>query len=338
MPPCYLVTTEYFYTKGLYAHVAKALGAKIIITSIDFPDIVTWVNSDHGALSEIKVADMIRAKMEKCLAGYQTNERTPENLFVVDMKSAKKEGQILGLKNGKKNVFILLHAFGDAPREASSLNFYYDSHEWFLDTMRIIQNISNVNWIIKDHPWAAYYKQEDYVKSIFEEYKIENMFWIDNKFSGMNIKEVADCVITAAGDAGIEYWAYGIPTITVGDGYYCNWGISYQMKTLSEYETTLKNIRHIDRPSRQSMELAKRYLTAYKDYYKGDPYSELLRKLSLEEEAAVSKGGGAFGMKDDIDRQMGKATLAFAETYAALLQEKDLRSSAVYRLENTCEV
>lgn len=337
-PPRYLVTSQYFYTKGLYAHVAKVLGAKIIIPSIDCPDIVIQVNPDNRALSEIKVADTLRAKMEKCLAGYQANECTPENFFVMDPMYPE-QFKITNKTSKKKNIFILPHAFGDAPRESCRLNFYYDYHEWFLDTLRIIQNISNVNWIIKDHPWAAYYKQEDYVKSIFEKYKTENMFWIDNKCSGMNIKEVADCVITAAGDAGIEYWAYGIPTITVGDAHYCSWGISYQMKTLAEYEKMLKNLNNIGRPSEDSVKLAKKYLTAHKNWGKhGDPYSELLRNLWLKEENILGAGGSAFGIKDTVDQQLGKGTLAFSEAYADLLREIDIKSSRIYQLENICEI
>lgn len=336
-PPRYLVTTQYFYTKGLYAHVAKALGAKILITSIECPDIITQVNPDPRALSEVKVMDTTRVRMEKCLAGYSRNETISENLFVMETTHTEPL-RIPEQLCGRKNIFILPHAFCDAPREVSRLNFYYDYLEWFLDTMRIIKNVPDVNWIIKDHPWAAYYKQEEYVKSIFEAYKTENTFWIDSKCSGMNIKDVADCVLTATGDAGIEYWAYGIPTITVGDAYYCGWGVSHQMKTLAEYENILQNISSIDKPSKQSMELARKYLIAHKNWNnQGDAYSSLLRNLNLKEDALLSIGG-ASGMKDAVDQQLAQATLAFSEAYAALLQENDLKSSTVYRLENICEI
>ena len=103
MPPRFLITTQYFYTKGLYAHVAKAMGATILITSIDCPSIIVQVKPDNRALSEIKIADIFRAKMGTCLAEYQTAGTVPENLFVIDMAHTKNGGQISGLQN-RKNV------------------------------------------------------------------------------------------------------------------------------------------------------------------------------------------------------------------------------------------
>jgi len=336
--PHYFVTMEYYYTKGLYAHVAKALGAKIILPTVNCPSVVLQVPPDGRQLSDIKISDALRVTQEKCLQSYQSHNMGLENLFVLESEEEKTD-PIPAEWMGKKNIFILPHALSDATREACRHNIYHDYNEWFLDTIRIIRNIPDVNWIIKDHPVSALYGQEDYVRSIFEKNKTDNMYWMDKNFSGMRIKDFADAVITCAGDAGIEYWAYGIPTITAAEAYYCRWGISYQMKTLDEYENALANIKNICKPSQQSVEAARRYLGAYKYLLKqNDVFSKLIFKSRSEEVAAWIAYGVPYGVKDSADQQLGKAARNFCESFAALLRENDLKSSAAFRLDNLAEV
>jgi len=336
--PCYLVTTEYFYTKSLYAHVACVLGAKILVTSIGCPDIVIQATPNSRQLSDVKLADLRRTEMEKCLREYRINEINATNLFLSESDN-RATIKIPEQWRGKKNVVILPHAFSDAPREVSRQTIYHDYLEWFLDTIRIIREIPDVNWIIKDHPWAFYYKQEDYIKSIFEKNKSDNMYWIDRNYSGINLKDVADCVVTCVGTAGIEYWAYGIPTITTGDAFYCDWGISYQMRSLKEYENTLKNIRDIKKPSSESAELAGKYLFANKNWHKQcDPFSKLLYHFCVEDYAIWKSTGNHYGVEDSTDRRLGENVCAFCKSFALILQENGVKQSSIYRLENLVKV
>jgi hypothetical protein len=334
--PRYLITTEYFYTKALYAHVANALGAKILITSVNCPDIVVQINPDKYRMSDIKYADITRIHMEKCLQENRVNDVYDKDFFVREADQTKNVE--ISKDNRRKNVFVLPHAFSDSPREACRHNIYHDYAECFCDTLRIIRNIPNINWFIKDHPWSDYYGQSSYFKSIFEKYKADHMYWVDKDCAGINIKDFTDCVLTCAGDAGIEYWAYGIPTITVADGYYCNWGISYQMRTLDEYESMLKNIENVEKPSEQSVNLAKKYLFAYKSWFKKkDELVKLLIEFRQSEEAIWKTNGVPYGEQDSVDQQLGRVTRDFCEAYAELLQKSDLKLSEIYLLNNLVE-
>lgn len=334
--PCYLVTTEYSYIKSLYAYVAKILGAKIVITSARRADIMVQINSDGRQLSDIKVSDITRVTHEKCLEYYQANDIPCRNFFVTE-NGHKDKIEVTEAWNKKQNIFILPHAISDSPRIACRHNFYHDYGEWFVETMKIVKDIPDVNWILKDHPWSSVYGQRDYIKSIFEKYKTENMFWMDTEYSGLSIKDVADCVLTYVGDAGIEYWAYGIPTITAGEAYYCNWGISYQTKTLTEYVNTLKNINNIFKPSRQSMEKAREYILSFKNWNKhGDAYTNLIHEFAEKEVSIWKKSGVVYGVLDWADQQRGKATRDFFEAFVALMKERDLRESSIYQLKYLC--
>ncbi|MCI9633156.1 MAG: hypothetical protein HFH18_07940 [Ruminococcus sp.] len=336
--PSYLVTTEYFYTKGLYAHVACALGAKILITAVEYSDIIIQVDPNKHQLSDVKVADTKCAQIGICLQKYLDEDMYDENLFVREVKSNKKVS-ISQEWNGKKNVFILPHAFGDAPREAFRHNIYHDYREWFSDTLRIVRDIPGINWIVKDHPYSSYYGQEDYVRSVFEQYKTENLHWLDKEHSGMDIKDFADCILTCAGDAGIEYWAYGIPTITVCDTHYGRWGISYEIKSLNEYERVLKDIQSVNAPPQESVELARRWLNTSKNWHRqSDNFAKLIRKYYLEDEMIWKTSGVHYGIRDLVDQQLGKNVRGFCESFATLLSRNDLKSWPIFQLNNLVEI
>ena len=336
--PGFLVVTEYFYTKSLYAYVAEVLGATIIITSVAIgaPDIMVQINSDRRQLSDIKYSDIRLVICEKCLEYYLADDSTYKDFFVTKNECEDKI-QIPEAWNNKRNVFILPHIIGDSPRTGCRHNFYHDYGEWFVETVKIAKDIPDVNWIIKDHPYTSYYGQRDYIRSIFEKYRTENMFWMDSECSGLRIKDVADCVLTCAGDAGIEYWAYGIPTITAGDAYYCNWGISYQMKTIAEYENILKNISNIPKPSEQSVEMSRKYVLSVKNWSTySDTYTNLIAKVAEREELSMKTSGVVYGVLDWADQQFGKITRDFLEAFVELMKKQDLRESTIYQLKHLC--
>lgn len=192
---------------------------------------------------------------------------------------------------------------------------------------------------MKDHPWAGYYGQENYIKSIFENNKTDNMYWLDKDYSGVNVKDFADCILTCAGTAGIEYWAYGIPTVTTGEAFYCSWGISYQMKTLKEYEYTLKNIETLAKPSRQSVELAARYLIADKNQSNQcDALSKLIYNYRMKEVYTQKKTASHYGVDEDTDHQLGEIVREFCEVYAMFLQKNNIRQGNIFQLNNLAEL
>lgn len=337
--PCFLVTTEYLYTKSLYAHVANALGAKILVGQTTCLDAIVQIDPDRQQLSDVKFADILRAQKEVCIQRYPLDALHTDNYF---LSAKSEEGETVKLPKEwlrKKNVIILPHAFSDAPREVCRHHIYYDYREWLLDTLRIIKDITAVNWIIKDHPWAGYYGQENYIKSIFEDNKTENMYWLDKDYSGVNVKDFADCILTCAGTAGIEYWAYGIPTITTGEAFYCSWGISYQMKTLDEYEYTLKNIETLAKPSNQSIELAAKYLIADKNQSNQcDALSKLLYDYRMKEVNTQKRTASHYGVNEDTDQQLGEIVREFCEVYAMFLQKNDIRQGNIFQLNNLAEL
>lgn len=345
--PAYIITTECDYEKGLFASVAVFMGAQLVISSPDYAsvDTVLQISPGQALFKDIMLGDLLRRNIEIYLEKNavknavkntvketeKETEKENQNYFILKTEEQPQNNILeqIGIKNNKKNVFIMLHALSDEVREAYRHNIYADYNEWYVDTLRIIKQIDDVNWIIKDHPMSRFFHQEDYIRSVFEKNKKEHMYWCDRKISGMQIKEAADCVITCAGDVGIEYWAYGIPTITVSKAYYCNWGISYNLETLKEYENTLKNIKNIPSPKAESIKRAQTCLSAFHEMSKSsDAFASLvmdMRHLILN---YLKNGNFEYGYVFHM----------FCQKYIDLLNTSGLKSSSVFQLNNIREV
>lgn len=330
--PKYLITAEYVGLQALICSVACMFGARLLF--VDNMRAGTAVRVFPSTVREqrLTTAEILRCRI---LESLKNMDKTAvyEDLFIYTIENSPQQKwlQELGVENGKKNVFIMLHVLGDVPRESYRQNVYIGYNEWYLDTLSIIKQIPDVNWIIKDHPFSDMYGQGDYVRAVFEENKTSNMYWCDKTISGMQIKEAADCVITCAGDVGIEYWAYGIPTITLAETYYYEQGISYHMNSRKEYEHVLRHLEGLERPAPESMQRARNYLAAYKnEQERADAFTKLLF-CSRKEQINNAKTA-------DFEDTFSRVRYIFCKGYMELLHDQKIRSSEVYKLERILDL
>lgn len=166
--------------------------------------------------------------------------------------------------NTKKNVFIFMHVFSDAPH-LSQMTMYKDYYEWISDTMEQIIHISNVNWYIKVHPSAFLYGETNIFEKVMKNGK-GNIFWTPDDFNTFSIKDVADAIITCQGTVGIEASCMGIPVIITGQPYYSKMGFTIEPRSKKEYYALLKKVYKIKRLSLEKTEKAQIALGAYGRY------------------------------------------------------------------------
>lgn len=327
--PAYYISYESVFFKGICGTVARAMGARFI-----------WVSGLRGgymaqglSAEEPNIAPTIRGLVECYLKRNppeSENTRRDQDIFVIQNQGGDSGGLRLEELKGKKNVFIMPHLIVDMPREACKHTAYYDYHEWLLDTLRIIRTVPGVNWIMKDHPLSLSGNQSLYMKELFEKYKTDNMYWCDKEVSGMQIREIADCVVTCAGDAGIEYWAFGIPTISTAEAWYVPLGISYNMRSREEYEAALRGICDIQPPPEESVRTAMRYLRALKQMGETDDclaklfYSTLKKKVS--------------GVQRYSNAGAEVAESVLCREYIRLLKSGEIQKSTFYQLDGLCEI
>lgn len=324
--PKYVVTMEWVYVRSLFMRVAQEFGASIIVPQHIGLSTILKIPPSKKLYSDFYMDSGFKAVCEAKSSRISEGEHL-DDYFVVERKSEWNTDNMV--KNGKPNVFILPHALSDCPRGTSRKTIFVDYNDWLIQTLKIVKDIKNVNWYIKNHPFASFYRLDQYVRELFEQNKSDSMFWCDKEVSGQQIREVADCVITCDGNAGIEYWAYGVPTITASDIYYADWGISYNAKTLEEYRNLLTHIGDLAKPDESSVKLAQKYLYALKSFLEPDDKLAVLshqaRKL-IEQD--FTKGEV---MWDDVH-------YFISEEFIKLLREDAIRKSPLYTLEYMTEV
>lgn len=330
--PAYVITTEKIHLKRLFGDIARTFGAEEIIILTDWPEVLVRVPFGRPQGKKVLVSDCMESVVGHYIKYAKLDTERTNNLFVIENTASTDTFDLsvqLGLPKQNKNVFILPHAFVDAPRESNRLHFYHDYLEWFLNTIEIIKKIPNVNWIIKDHPETVYYKQNEYIKRIFIENKTPNMYWCDSHVSGLLIKEFADCIVTCGGEAALEYWAYGVPTVTTAATYFTGEGISYNVTSIGKYEETLKNITNLEKPTERTMKKAQEILVAMKQMSNCGAQNELVALLLSARKIQRS----SYCQGENFDH-----VSVFCEGYVKLLEQGAIEKSCIYQMKNVCDV
>lgn len=149
--------------------------------------------------------------------------------------------EMFGLDPRKKMVFVLAHAFSDAPHVGGKLAFddYYD---WLRQTLGRLSANQDVNVIVKPHPSSYMWGEKGAVEVLLEELGATNIHITPSDFSTLSIKSIADYVVTARGTAGLEYSGLGIPAITCAQGYYSGFGITHEHIDRDAYFQALDDI------------------------------------------------------------------------------------------------
>ena len=105
--------------------------------------------------------------------------------------------------------------------------------------------------------------------------------------------KISDVVITDAGDAGCEYVAYGIPTVTCQNTAYARLGVSNNAKTKKQYYEMLKRTDLIQRPDDNQIRTARKIMNIIKSSYDAtridDPVLQLCEKQEKKQSENLKK-------------------------------------------------
>lgn len=249
-----IVTSHNVYAEfGILCRIAHRHGAAIFLKDMD----VFRVYDAQANVYE----HFLRVSPDELRAGLadSTVVSTAENYFdrrmngaidQVDLNNAYGNKQtygkaellaMFGADPRKKTVFVLAHAFSDAPHVGGKLAFddYYD---WLRQTLRRLSSNQEVNVIVKPHPSSYMWGEKGAVEVLLEELGTTNIYITPSDFSTLSIKSIADYVVTARGTAGLEFSGLGIPAVTCGEGYYSGFGIALEHLDREAYFKALDGI------------------------------------------------------------------------------------------------
>jgi len=171
------------------------------------------------------------------------------------------------LDSSKKTVLILSHEMTDGTF-ANSWNIFKNDQIWLEETLKIIKNIKNINFIIKPHPSEGFYNSKISTAKIFREYISKKkshikLFPIEQDIN--SILRHIDIVISSHGSAGYQYPAYSIPAIICGDTSFSDLGFNIQPKNFLEYKKILLKLNRIDKLNVKIANKARAFWFIYKN-------------------------------------------------------------------------
>lgn len=214
------------------------------------------------------ILDLSEAHLDRLFNAVQTD--LLNGVFNADAKLAYSRtlyenreyfAKVYELQQGKRNVFVMLHAFTDYPHSHFNGMLFNDYYDWFIQTLDHAYINTSVNWIVKSHPASNFYPVRDIDwHSIKSKYKAKHIVFMSEEadFDTRSVAHVGDAVVTCVGSAGFELSALaGVPSITAGDNPYTLSGFAIYPANKNEYFKVLRNICALKRLEGDQLRRAK---------------------------------------------------------------------------------
>lgn len=197
-------------------------------------------------------------KLEKNIGYDQGYGKFQQKKQILNFKDKKDFDNFFDFDNKKKNILIAPHVMIDNTFN-SEWSLYGSPLHWYEETLKVIKNIKNVNWIIKPHPAEISYRTQITAKKIFDREigSNKNIVILDNSQHINKINQFISSVITCHGSAGFEYTTLGIPVVTGSDAKYSNFKFTIAPKTKKEYLKILRNVQNLKKTSTKQKFMAR---------------------------------------------------------------------------------
>jgi len=237
-------------------------------------DTRTWIEIKNTKnKKKINIKKIIVESYNKNL--WLKRKRTQENKKIYNKKELI---QKLNLNRNFPTIIIFSHILFDATFWYGK-NIFNDYSDWLIQTLKKINKINNVNWVVKMHP-DNFWKIKNYNLQNYEEHQIIkknikklnsniSLVYPDSDICSSSFFKIANSIITVRGTVGLEYPCFGIPVLTAGTGRYNNKGFTIDPKNKEEYFKKLKNLPNIKPLSQKKITLAQKFAT---QVFENKPY------------------------------------------------------------------
>ena len=281
----------FFSSHGIYSDYQPATAYSVIKK---IPT-TTWVSGynklNHFFNAQVNPLSMQLTGIKNSLWNYEKNKNISSShlkqinhFFKMKYKKNQsveflesKFNKIANIKNLKttldlKNdtiVCLFCHVNWDAGIDNSQMLFS-NTNQWVIESIKIMINIKDVDWIIKIHPSEKYNEcikgTLDVIKENFDIDNLpKNIKIIDdkNRINTYGLFKLIDCGITMCGTTGIELPFLGKPVLLAGKAHYANKGFTIDPSSKEEYFNYLKNINKIKKLTKNQIELATKFAYLY---------------------------------------------------------------------------
>ncbi|PSV57052.1 hypothetical protein C9J48_26985 [Photobacterium profundum] len=320
-----VVTSHNVYAEyGLLCRQAHKNGALILLKDMDVYKCYDKNKNVNQHFLKISMQEFNKSLnddtiYEKANDYYQS--RLEGDIDQVDVKNAykdkviyRKDDLIQPQEQDNKNIFVMAHAFSDAPHVGEGLLFR-DYYDWLVQTLIFLNKVDGINCFVKSHPSSYMWGEKGVVENIIDSYSLENVKVLPANLNTKSIYDLADCIVTAKGTAGLEFSCAGIPAIIAGKGYYSGFRVAIESESVDDYFINLSKTNSIhkldDNTKRKArILLFKTFTNLYHSKVlpkvqirPGDDYHLLYRSKYQELSENIDNG---FEMKDEFYHMVKK--------------------------------
>ncbi|MCK4819868.1 hypothetical protein KA005_29150, partial [bacterium] len=241
-----------------------------------FRKIVSGNNAHQGMISdsgwERRKAKPLTVKEKELLDCYIEKRYTKGSgdISVLDAQK-KNEGDVLEqlqIDHSKPIWCVFTNLGWDASLDVAPMAFETPD-EWLIETMKVIIDIPNIQWLVKIHPAEKTTETVQGAMDIIRQYFPQlpsniKMIPPDTKLNTYDILKLVDGGVTCLGHtSGLELLMLGKPMIVAGESIYAKKGFTYDGLTPAKYSDYLKKVPTIPPLSKEQQEDACKLACSY---------------------------------------------------------------------------
>ncbi|HEX3866633.1 MAG TPA: hypothetical protein VHV78_07750 [Gemmatimonadaceae bacterium] len=269
--PTILMNERGYTPSGEFFDVALSLGRRVVqwqashrddgrifkaystSTRTDHPSSIsadTWAQALDAPFSDAD-GDRLLAYLENCYARKTWFNFKRLQHLTEDLPPHRVIAEI-GLDPRKPTAVLFAHILWDATFFFGD-GLYDDYREWLVETIRVANESTSVNWVVKLHPVNVWRLAADGADgtTFAELAALEHagirvaphvkILMPDTPVSTWSLFRVADYCFTVRGTVGIEMAALGKRVVTAGTGHYAAHGFTVDPRTRDDYEAIVRD-------------------------------------------------------------------------------------------------
>lgn len=162
---------------------------------------------------------------------------------------------------------IMAHINWDAVSDYAPM-IYESFNQWMSDTIQVIKDIPDVQWLVKVHPAEAWDNPDSGVECLINQCFPElpkhiHILSAEENISPLDFFDMVDGGVTVYGTAGLELALHGKPIILAGEAHYGRKGFTYDADSREHYRQLLTQARQLSHLSTEQRELVRKYAYCY---------------------------------------------------------------------------
>jgi hypothetical protein len=168
----------------------------------------------------------------------------------------------------KKPVWgIMTHINWDEVSDYSPMA-YSSFNEWMIETIKIIIEVTEIQWLIKIHPAESWYPPASGVQALINKHfsilpSHIRIIPSEEEISPLDFYQMVDGGVTVYGTAGLELALFSKPVILAGEAHYGGKGFTYDGLDPYSYKQLLRKAGTLKPLSEEQRQLARRYAYCY---------------------------------------------------------------------------